>query len=612
MDSKNEKLASPNFLLSRLYMPFYQKHKFWIYVYFLLIAAQYFIQTIVTPRIISNMLGTTSKFETKHQQHLTQPIKKNSSLLFFVLLLYATVCFFKNLLDSILPVSHFGMIRKSLYDDMFYLLETDLRFVRIGEFITILSYLPREIRYFSDTLINVLPPTLGFVFIIIFVFTLNFNAGLFLLIGFLFNIWIVLYSPTIKKFVCECRQKAEMTLLTNSRIAEDIIQVDQIIGNNMIIEKIKENNDQEDDHIDRYQKSVKSSGWIYLFLQLWNIFLLFFTGILIFCFGNHHVRTHGLRNYIVTIGFFTGILWTFIGRITVCINTYQTVVVFYSAYLRMIEKSQPQSSSSTPSSDIGELSTFPSWDVSIRNLSFRYSPESPYIFQNLSKDLPSGSHWILKGQSGSGKSTFLKLLMRFYTPTNGNVLLQGQPIDAWNVRSLRKGILFMNQDTPLFEKSIVENIRFGNPTVTDSQIEEILVKYSLVEMLSDDKLSTKKTPSEILQRSCGVDGKNLSKGQQKIVLLARSLLRISMSLVSSSNSSNPSNPSNPCNSSMNIRILLMDEPFASLDPTIRSRVLVWMGEILDTHPKMTVIMTTHVMDDPMFFQRYRFQEIVLQ
>lgn len=606
MDSKNEKLASPNFLLSRLYMPFYQKHKFWIYVYFLLIAAQYFIQTIITPRIISSMLGTTSNFETKHKQHLTQPIKKMSSLLFFVLLLYATVCFFKNLLDSILPVSHFGMIRKSLYDDMFYLLETDLRFVRIGEFITILSYLPREIRYFSDTLINVLPPTLGFVFIIIFVFTLNFNAGLFLLIGFLFNIWIVLYSPTIKKFVCECRQKAEMTLLTNSRIAEDIIQVDQIIGNNMIIEKIKENNDQEDDHIDRYQKSVKSSGWIYLFLQLWNIFLLFFTGILIFCFGNHHVRTHGLRNYIVTIGFFTGILWTFIGRITVCINTYQTVVVFYSAYLRMIEKSQPQSSSSTPSSDIGELSTFPSWDVSIRNLSFRYSPESPYIFQNLSKDLPSGSHWILKGQSGSGKSTFLKLLMRFYTPTNGNVLLQGQPIDAWNVRSLRKGILFMNQDTPLFEKSIVENIRFGNPTVTDSQIEEILVKYSLVEMLSDDKLSTKKTPSEILQRSCGVDGKNLSKGQQKIVLLARSILRISMSSVS------PSNPSNSCNSSMNIRILLMDEPFASLDPTIRSRVLVWMGEILDTHPKMTVIMTTHVMDDPIFFQRYRFQEIVLQ
>jgi ABC-type multidrug transport system fused ATPase/permease subunit len=520
-----------------------------------------------------------------------------SSLLFLVLLLFATVCFFKNLLDSILPVSHFGMIRKSLYDQMFYLLETDLRFVRIGEFITILSYLPREIRYFSDTLMNVLPPILGFIFIIIFVFTLNFNAGFFLLIGFLLNIWIVLYSPTIKKFVCECRQKAEMTLLTNSRIAEDIIQVDQIIGNNMIIEKIKENNDQEDDHIDRYQKSVKSSGWIYLFLQLWNIFLLFFTGILIFCFGNHHVRTHGLRNYIVTIGFFTGVLWSFIGRITVCINTYQTVVVFYSAYLRMVEKSQPQFSP-TPPSYIGELSTFPSWDVSIRNLSFRYSPESPYIFQNLSKDLPSGSHWILKGQSGSGKSTFLKLLMRFYSPTDGQIFLQGQPIDAWNVRSLRKGILFMNQDTPLFEKSIMENVRFGNSMVTDYQIQEVLVKYNLVEMLSDDKLFTKKTPSEILQRSCGVDGKNLSKGQQKIVLLARSLLRISTM--------------NSSNSSTTIRILIMDEPFASLDPTIRSRVLMWMGEILDTHPKMTVIMTTHVMDDPMFFQRYRFQEIELQ
>ena len=187
MDSKNEKLASPNLLLSRLYMPFYQKHKFLIYVYFLLIAAQYFIQTIIMPRIISSMLGTTSNFETKHKQHLTHPIKKMSSLLFLVLLLFATVCFFKNLLDSILPVSHFGMIRKSLYDDMFYLLETDLRFVRIGEFITILSYLPREIRYFSDTLINVLPPVLGFIFIIIFVFTLNFNAGFFLLIGLILS-----------------------------------------------------------------------------------------------------------------------------------------------------------------------------------------------------------------------------------------------------------------------------------------------------------------------------------------------------------------------------------------------------------------------------------------
>jgi ABC-type thiamine transport system ATPase subunit len=58
--------------------------------------------------------------------------------------------------------------------------------------------------------------------------------------------------------------------------------------------------------------------------------------------------------------------------------------------------------------------------------------------------------------------------------------------------------------------------------------------------------------------------------------------------------------------------LLMDEPFASLDPSIRSRVLVWVGDILDTHSKMTVIMTTHVMDDPLFFQRYGFQEIELQ
>ena len=85
--------------------------------------------------------------------------------------------------------------------------------------------------------------------------------------------------------------------------------------------------------------------------------------------------------------------------------------------------------------------------------------------------IPQGSNVALVGSSGSGKSTLADLLMRFYEPTSGQILLDGQPIQSYRIASLRRHIGVVAQTTFLFNDSVRNNIAYGMPHATDAQIE---------------------------------------------------------------------------------------------------------------------------------------------
>ncbi|MGH8676614.1 MAG: peptidase domain-containing ABC transporter, partial [Burkholderiales bacterium] len=109
-------------------------------------------------------------------------------------------------------------------------------------------------------------------------------------------------------------------------------------------------------------------------------------------------------------------------------------------------------------------------EIEVRDLSFRYSPEQPYLFRNLSLTLKPGRLTVLTGPSGSGKSTLAKLLLGFYPPENGQILIDGRDIRHFSANELRQHYGVVPQDTVLFSGTIYENLLAANPNAAFADI----------------------------------------------------------------------------------------------------------------------------------------------
>jgi putative ABC transport system ATP-binding protein len=125
----------------------------------------------------------------------------------------------------------------------------------------------------------------------------------------------------------------------------------------------------------------------------------------------------------------------------------------------------------TISPTVGDKVISASGPIRFENLSFSY-PTRPAvsIFQNLDFEIPQGTNVAIVGPSGGGKSTIASLLLRFYTPTKGRILINGKDISTMNVKSLRRRIGVVAQEPVLFSGSVAENIAYGKPHATRSEI----------------------------------------------------------------------------------------------------------------------------------------------
>lgn len=109
--------------------------------------------------------------------------------------------------------------------------------------------------------------------------------------------------------------------------------------------------------------------------------------------------------------------------------------------------------------------------IQFKNVDFSY-PTRPAltIFKDLDFTIPQGSNVAVVGPSGGGKSTIAALLLRFYTPTKGEILIEGKDITKMNAKSLRRKIGVVSQEPVLFSGTIAENIAYGMPKASRSEI----------------------------------------------------------------------------------------------------------------------------------------------
>ncbi|WP_062434501.1 ABC transporter ATP-binding protein [Herbidospora daliensis] len=153
--------------------------------------------------------------------------------------------------------------------------------------------------------------------------------------------------------------------------------------------------------------------------------------------------------------------------------------------------------------------------VAFENVGYAY-PDGPPVLRGVDVVIPPRRRVAVVGETGSGKTTFAKLLTRLMDPVDGRVTVDGVDLRDLRFTSLRERIVMVPQDGFLFDSTLAENIRFGRPGATDEEIAEALGELGLADWLDG-------LPGG-LQTAVGQRGESLSAGERQLVALARAYL----------------------------------------------------------------------------------------
>lgn len=155
--------------------------------------------------------------------------------------------------------------------------------------------------------------------------------------------------------------------------------------------------------------------------------------------------------------------------------------------------------------------------VEFKHVYFKYPSAQHYVLQDISFKVKGGEKFVIMGQTGAGKSALLSLIPKMYEASSGEVLINGQNVRDWDIRTLREWIGYVPQKTTLFTGSIIDNVRWGD---SEASAEEVFRAAQIAQihdsiMNFDDAYSTK----------VGQQGVNLSGGQKQRLAIARALIK---------------------------------------------------------------------------------------
>ena len=172
-------------------------------------------------------------------------------------------------------------------------------------------------------------------------------------------------------------------------------------------------------------------------------------------------------------------------------------------------------------------------DIELSDVTFSYSGDTSPAVDNISLKVPAGTMLALVGPSGSGKSTVAKLIAGYWDADSGSILIGGKSVSEISQQSLNKNIAYVDQDTFLFDTSIMENIRMGDPSASDEDVMNAAMAAGC-----DDFI---RSLPQGYHTSAGAAGGRLSGGERQRIAIARAMMK-------------------------NAPLMILDEATASSDP----------------------------------------------
>ena len=172
--------------------------------------------------------------------------------------------------------------------------------------------------------------------------------------------------------------------------------------------------------------------------------------------------------------------------------------------------------------------------IEFKNVSFKYPTREEYILQNFNMVIEPGQKAAIVGISGSGKSTIIQLLERFYDVTSGSILVDGIDIKDYSLHHLRTNIGLVPQEPVLFDTTIEENVKYGKPDAKEEDVKEACKIAGALDFIEKIQKPEEKPGEVVIEidknsksfgREVGAKGRALSGGEKQRLAIARAVLK---------------------------------------------------------------------------------------
>ena len=533
---------------------FFKEEKMNIIALLILSLAITIVQTNAISFITANIIQSVENHQVKQIWKFFGYFMGISALFFFVY--YGFKIVQNNILTKLTQ-----WLKHQIFKIILLSNNESMNHVNFVEFITPITRIAISCYALFFDLVTVIIPMLAFLFIISMYFCYkNMTFGSLFIVA---NICIVLYLAYFWKDMAKSKNEHEVKINANEKFIIDILNnIDKVIYRGQTINEIKQFSQMTDEGIQSGLSFLSfttfhmmmMTAFVYgiLFSSIWyliklkfnkkidsTIFITFFTILLLYR-DKILNAIQNMPDYLEFIGKLEYILDDFNAMLGKKQNIHDIITKTYMPITIEFKK------------------------IQFRNVSFTYTEQQAIpIFDNLTIDVNTNNNIIgITGLSGKGKSSFAKLILRLYEPTGGAIYIDGVDVTTIDPNYIRENITYVNQNSRLFDKKIIDNMVYGcnSHETCQNHLQEIM-RYPKIRQLYQNV--------DVINSKAGSLGENLSGGQRQVVNIISGLI----------------NPS---------KILILDEPTNALDSALKSEVIAAINHFRKY--KQCIIIITHDKD----------------
>jgi ABC-type multidrug transport system fused ATPase/permease subunit len=460
-------------------------------------------------------------------------------------------------------------IKKEIFKIILKINNVNMSHVNFIEFITPITRISISCYVLFYDVISVIIPTIAFLLVIYLYFMYkNTTLGIFFVLG---NIAIGYYIYYFWQSMMDYKNIHEKKINENEKYIIDILNnIDRVIYRGQNTKEIEIFSGKTEEGVAIAKTFI---GYVTMHTTIMTVFVY----IIIFASIGYLIKLHAKKKIDTTIfiTFFTMLL-LYRDRIIGTIHNIPDYLEFIGKLDYIIDEFKRMSGEKDilVEMDKGDYSSqmLPFYNIRYEHVYFKYDNTDNMILSDFNIDLNLRNKIIgIVGLSGKGKSSFVKLMLRLYDCNEGIILVDDIDIKTIDPNYIRENITYVNQNSKLFDKKIIENIMYGcsDPEKCDSSLKEIL-KY--------DKIRELYSNVDIHNSMAGNLGENLSGGQRQVINIISGLI----------------NPS---------KILILDEPTNALDGELKNQIIGLLNHYRQY--KQCIIIITHDRD-----VNYLFNEII--
>ena len=526
-----------------------KNYKFTIFLYILCTILAFPLESVIIPQIYSNFFEILS-----NKSKRTLPIFLKFFILLVVILSIVNIAnSTTTYIESFMIPELNGYVINYIFENLLKKYENSISDIELGKIITRLSVVPQYLKeILTEFCVWIFPRFLTIIIINIYFLFLNVKLGLLSIIivslFFYFSLkHFILCTPTSRDRHILFENKNENTqdklsnsfsIYSNGYLKKEID--DYKINTNIYTSKFKEN----------LLCLTKSSIFSSIFTMIIFITINSFT---VYLFMKKEISYTNLIAIFIIIIYYIPCIITINSTLPTIIHYFGSLTAvdnfIEELYNTDINDKKIKNEINKDSIKINK------GNIVINNLNFGYN-KNEYLFKNFYLTIKENEKIAIIGPSGNGKSSLIKLIMGYYKLNDGTIYIDDIDINSYNLNDLRLQISYVNQNNKLFNKSLIENIQYGN----DFSKEDII---QLCDKLNISNIF--KNLKNGFDTNVGIEGNELSGGQRQLVHILRCICKKN-------------------------KIVILDEPTSAIDKENKENII---NAIKELSKNSTLIIITH-------------------